>query len=433
MSSTNTQVAVLGAGITGMSAGLRLRELGGEFRIFEQLGHAGGHAITIRDSGFSFDRTGHLLHLRDEAMRTLALGWIGEDWHIVQRRSVVWSHGAYTRYPYQANTFGLPPPVAYDCLMGFFKAQLQTQRAAPRDFEQFCFAHFGEGISKHFMIPYNARLWGVHPREITAEWCSRFVPLPKLEDVVAGAVGLNDRELGYNTQFVYPRLGIGELTSGMARSLGCIQYNRAPIAIDAIHRKLVFDNETVDYQALISTAPLDQLCGLLAAPPAELSAAAPKLRCSRLYYLDVALNVPCGQPYHWVYVPEESYPFYRVGCYSHFSDALAPPGKSNLYIELADRSDPDLSQLVPEVAKALVEMGFISSPGEILFARKRKIDYAYVVFDHEYFQSVETIQRYLREHGILSTGRYGGWNYSSMEDALMFGRDAANSALELVR
>ena len=39
------------------------------------------------------------------------------------------------------------------------------------------------------MIPYNTKLWGVHPREITSEWCSRFVPLPKLEDVVKGAVG----------------------------------------------------------------------------------------------------------------------------------------------------------------------------------------------------------------------------------------------------
>ena len=32
------------------------------------------------------------------------------------------------------------------------------------------------------MVPYNARLWGVPPTEITSAWCERFVPLPKLED-----------------------------------------------------------------------------------------------------------------------------------------------------------------------------------------------------------------------------------------------------------
>ena len=36
--------------------------------------------------------------------------------------------------------------------------------------------YFGEGIARHFMLPYNEKLWGVHPREITAAWCSRFVP-----------------------------------------------------------------------------------------------------------------------------------------------------------------------------------------------------------------------------------------------------------------
>ena len=39
----------------------------------------------------------------------LALSWIGDDWLEVERRSMIWSNGTYTRYPFQANTFGLPP------------------------------------------------------------------------------------------------------------------------------------------------------------------------------------------------------------------------------------------------------------------------------------------------------------------------------------
>src|SRR6185312_760692 len=116
-----------------------------------------------------------------------------------------------------------PPAVAYECLLGFLKAQAATEKPPPRDFAEFCLQNFGDGISRHFMIPYNARLWGVPPTEITADWCSRFVPLPKLEDVVAGAVGLNDRELGYNVKFVYPRLGIGELSKGLARAVPQIE------------------------------------------------------------------------------------------------------------------------------------------------------------------------------------------------------------------
>ncbi len=425
-------VAILGAGLTGMAAAFHLKQAGVPFRIFERLGHAGGHAITVEEDGFRFDRTGHLLHLRDEETRKLVLSWIGDDWVDVERRSMIWSSGTYTRYPFQANTFGLPPQIAYECLQGFLKAHFAQEKPTPKTFEEFCLAHFGEGISRHFMIPYNTRLWGVHPSEITADWCARFVPLPKLEDVVAGAVGLNDRELGYNTRFVYPRLGIGQLAKGLARALPEIELGRAPRAIDWKARELHFDEEIVRYETLISSAPLETLIKSLTEPPAPVAEAASRLRCTHLYYLDVALDTPCQRPLHWVYVPEEKYPFYRVGCYSHFSPELAPPGKASLYVELASRDEPHLATLVPEVARGLVEMGLIHDVSAVRFARLRRIDHAYVVFDHAYFASLATIRPFLDDARILSTGRYGGWNYSSMEDALHFGRDAAKAARTLV-
>src|SRR5262249_14830771 len=83
----------------------------------------------------------------------------------------------------------------------------QIKTRPPENFEEFILEKMGEGIARHFMIPYNHKLWGVHPREITAEWCSRFVPVPKLDEVVAGAVGANPPEMGYNIHFLYPREG----------------------------------------------------------------------------------------------------------------------------------------------------------------------------------------------------------------------------------
>ena len=430
--SSQTPVAVLGAGLTGMAAAFHLGRAAVPHRIFEKLPHPGGHAITLEESGYRFDRTGHLLHLRDPETRALALSWIGDDWVEVQRKSLVWSNGTYTRYPFQANTYGLPPQVAYECLNGFIQAHFAKDRPAPANFEEFCLQHFGEGISRHFMIPYNARLWGVHPSEITADWCSRFVPLPRLEDVLAGAVGLNDRELGYNVRFVYPRLGIGVLADGLARAVPQIELSRAPTAIDWQRRELHFEDEVVRYEALVSTAPLSTLLALCKDLPAPVAEAGRKLRCSHLYYLDVALNGPCQKPLHWVYVPEAKYPFYRLGCYSNFSAAMAPPGKANLYVELADRTAPDLGKLLPEVAAALVEMGLIDVPEAVRFARVRRIDHAYVIFDHHYFPALSAIRPFLAEANIVSTGRYGGWNYSAMEDALRFGQEGAARAQQIL-
>jgi len=431
VTSARTPVAILGAGLTGMSAAIELSRRGAQYRIFEKLAQPGGHAVTIEDDGFRFDRTGHLLHLKSDALRAEVLDWIGPDHLRIERRSVIWSNGVYTRYPFQANTFGLPPQVAYDCVQGFLAAQLAKDKPAPTNFEEFCLYHFGEGISRHFMIPYNSRLWGVHPREITSAWCERFVPLPRLEDVIAGAVGLNDRELGYNSNFIYPRLGIGELAQGMARRLPRIELGQSPLRIELAARQLLFEQERVPFQVLLSTIPLPRLLGLIDELPDPVREAAGKLRCSHLHYLDVALCRPPGTNFHWAYVPEAKYPFYRVGCYTHFSSALAPPGKSSLYIELADRSPPDLERLLPEVARGLIEMGVIGSANEIEFARARRIDHAYVIFDHDYFAALEVIRPFLQAARIISSGRYGDWNYSAMEDAILFGKVAAEQALRL--
>ncbi|HLV20450.1 MAG TPA: FAD-dependent oxidoreductase [Polyangiaceae bacterium] len=428
-----TPVAVLGAGLTGMSAALALGEAQVPHRIFERLERPGGHAITLEDSGYRFDRTGHLLHLRDPDVRRRVLAWIGPDYLEIERKSAIFSHGVYTRYPFQANTFGLPPEVAYECVLGFVQAHFRDPKPVPRNFEEFCLAHFGPGISKHFMIPYNSRLWGVPPSEITSDWCQRFVPLPKLEDVLAGAVGHAGRALGYNTHFVYPRLGIGELPRAMQRQLPHLELSRAPLSIDHERHQIVFEDETVEYDVLVNTAPLPVLLRLLQRPPAEIAEAASKLRCTHLYYLDVALNRPAGKDLHWVYVPEAKYPFYRVGCYSNFSPAMAPAGRSNLYVELADRAAPKLEALLPRVAAGLVDLGFIASPSEVEFARVRRIDHAYVIFDHHYYPALATITPFLQAARIVTAGRYGGWNYSSMEDALLFGQQAAARASELLR
>lgn len=424
---SSTPTLILGAGLAGLSAALHLRQAGGEARVIEQAPHVGGHAITVEEAGYRFDLTGHLLHLRDPGMRALVTGLLGERLLAVARRSRVYSHGVYTRYPFQANTFGLPPGVAHECVMGFLQARARPAESEPGDFEAWCRAHFGDGFCRHFLLPYNEKLWGVPAREITAAWCQRFVPVPSVDDVIAGAVGLNDRELGYNASFVYPRGGIGELPAALARAAGPVELGRRPRAIDWRRRRVVLDDEEITYGRLVSTAPLSALGGLLVDLPGEVAGAFGRLRCAGLRYLDVALRVPVRRDLHWVYVPEGRFPFYRVGCYSHFSPDLTPPGGGSLYVELSDRR-ADVPGRVPQALAGLVEMGLIGSPDEVAFVRERHLPHAYVLFDHAHAGAVACIEEFLAACGIQSTGRYGRWTYSSMEDALLDGRAAARSA-----
>jgi protoporphyrinogen oxidase len=103
---------------------------------------------------------------------------------------------------------------------------------------------------------------------------------------------------------------------------------------------------------------------------------------------------------------------------------MAPPGCGSFYVELADRG-PVTEAAVRASAQGLVEMGAIASPQDVLFADAREIDYAYVVFDDNYYAATREIHAFLEAHGIFSRGRYGSWTYNAMEDALIAGREVA--------
>jgi protoporphyrinogen oxidase len=427
-------IVILGAGLAGLAAAYRLKR---GYRLVEKRTLAGGLCDTIEEDGFRFDRTGHLLHLRHGKTRRLVLKLLDEEPLRLQRQSRIFSSGVYTHYPFQANTYGLPVEVMKACLNGFIEAVVkrETQKkdgTRVNTFEDYIYHQFGEGIARHFMIPYNAKLWGVHPREITADWCQRFVPEPKVEEVVAGAVAPPQEEMGYNANFLYPTRGIEALPNAFARNVGAIEYGVQPKAIDTKRKRVLIANQWLPYRGLISTIPLNNLVNLLVSPPKTIVSAADKLRCTSLRYLDVALSRPCGTTYHWSYVPERKYPFYRVGCYSNFSENMAPPGKSNLYVELASRSAVKLDKLMPKVIKGLLEMGVIKSGNDIAFVRPRRMTHAYVVYDAPYNKSVPKILSWLEQQRIFCAGRYARWEYSAMEDAIEQGIHAADTVKDFV-
>lgn len=426
----NAHTIILGGGLAGLACAYRLQR---DYQLLEKREKLGGLCETVQEQGYRFDRTGHLLHLRHDRIRETVLALLDEEPLRITRNSRIFSFHTYTRYPFQANTYGLPRDVVAECLTSFIDARCEALdgRGADTSFESFIYRHFGAGIAKHFMIPYNTKLWGVHPRHITAEWCSRFVPIPSVEEVVKGALGLHQENMGYNASFLYPKQGIESLPMAFARRVSHVALKSAPAAVDYRRKRILLRGEWIPYEAMVSTIPMKSLIEKLMDPPTHIAKLARTLRCSSLRYLDVALKRPCGTKYHWSYVPEKAYPFYRVGCYSNFSAQMAPKGCANLYVELASRRPVHLDLLMPKVIAGLKDMGIISRTSDIAFVRPRKIDFSYVVYNHTYANAVFKVIDWLEEHGIYSAGRYARWEYAAMEDAIVQGFEAADKIKEI--
>jgi hypothetical protein len=80
------------------------------------------------------------------------------------------------------------------------------------------------------------------------------------------------------------------------------------------------------------------------------------------------------------------------------------------------------------IIKGLIDMGFISTRKEIKAWLPLILKDAYVIYDREREEVIPSIMSILNGMGIYTAGRWGNWEYSSMEDAILEGFEAAELA-----
>ena len=425
-----TRIVVLGAGLTGLSASYHLRRLGVETTLFERADWPGGACRTVVRDGFHFDMTGHLLHIARPETHDL-LREIGARSALAphRRRAGIALAGTVTPYPIQINTYGLPREIRRDCVLGFVEARLCSngQDEAQDNFAAWVLARFGEGFARHFFFPYNRKLYCADPTVLTTEWVGRYVPRPELADVIDGSFGLYSKAVGYNASFLYPRRGGIQLVADTlaARVSGL----RLAAEVKAIHlatRTLeLTSGESVGWDEMVATVPLAHLAALTSDLPADARGAAAQLRAVAVVNLNLGVRGRARRREHWLYVPEERYPFYRVGFPSNHG-RVAPPGFHALSVEVSVPSGaPAATDLSERCLEGLEELGLVRDRADVMVVEEVRLDPAYVLFDVARPAAVATLRDCFWMAGVSLVGRWAEWKYSTMEDALWDGATVA--------
>lgn len=425
-------IAIVGAGLAGLSTAYHL---GRPYRIYERDLEAGGLCRSYEVQGFTFDMTGHLLHFRQAKIKALVEGLLEGRLERHVRRSFIYSHRTYTEYPFQVNTYGLPPEVVRDCLLGFI-ATLAKPAGGPsqdRSFMAWIMDNLGEGIARHFMVPFNEKLWQIPLEELTSDWVSWLIPKPDVKDVINGALGIKDKAFGYNPTFLYPkRGGIDALPKAFLPRVPDIRYGSELVELDTQRRRATFRTEqngsqVLEYEQLVSTIPIPELIRRCTDLPNDIRAAADGLRCVSVYSVNLGVARERVTDMHWIYFPEPGYPFYRAGFPMNFSPGLGPSGCSSLYVEISHQPTEVVAKdaVLARVRAGLERADIFTAKDEIVAADVRDIRYAYVLFDRHRARVLPAILRELERRGIHSIGRYGRWEHTSMEDAIGQGKAMA--------
>ena len=426
-------ILILGGGLAGMSTAYHLGEL--PHLVLEAEATPGGLCRTREVRGFHFDYTGHLLHLRDERIKRWIDELLPDAFEVVERRARIRTRGATLPFPFQANLHGLPEEVVADCLIGFVESlDVPIPEDPTVSFEDWSLAVFGRGISDAFMVPYNCKLFRRRPREMTADWVSWAVPRPSLKEIVRGALGIENRGMGYNPTFRYPkRGGIGILPAALADRVSRMRLGARVVEVDLKARHVTLcGGERLEYSRLVVTTPLPGFLRMARGGPAGLERMAERLDWSVVGCLNFGVDrAEIADGAHWIYFPDDDVPFYRVGFPSNFSDQVAPAGSSSAYVEFGlTRDEPfEPAKLEREAIAALRREGILEPRDRLPVTDWVRVDPGYVIFDRARQEVMREVVPELEGLGVHLIGRYGAWTYSYMERALLDGLELAERLL----
>jgi protoporphyrinogen oxidase len=296
---------------------------------------------------------------------------MGGDFTELNREAWVWMEDRFIAYPFQNNIRSLKPQTVFDCVNGVIQAQKVEHD--PTNFREWMDAVFGAGITRHFMEPYNFKVWATPAELMNYVWIGERVSVVDVEAVLRNVIlGQDQVPWGPNNTFRYPlRGGTGFLYEGLRRFVEDRLELETPVAsVDPVAKEVrTADGRVWPYDVLLSTMPLNHLIATMDGVPDDVRRATDGLHWSGSHIVGVGVDRPAGSSKNWIYFPEPEVPFYRVTYLSNYSPYMTARPDQTLFLTETSRSPhkpEDESTIVQRVIDGLVATGLMTEADHAL-------------------------------------------------------------------
>jgi protoporphyrinogen oxidase len=439
-------VVVLGGGVAGLAAGYYLTRAGFPVTVVERGPVVGGLCGSFQSHGFTLDHGPHKLYsvvpgILDEIRALLGDGLIEHT-----KRNRVRLLGRFMEYPLSiGNLLPLLGPVRAAGL-GLSYASAAAGGllggAEPRTYEEYVVRRFGRGVYELVFEPLARKVWG-DPTLLSADLAQARIPSGGAAELVLRLLKLKETTQNEDAPFFYyPRGGFGMFPARLAEEIvrggGTILTSTTPVSLErdgarvrAVEVQREGQTVRVECETLVSSVPLQTLSGLLFPGDAAAAAEAQQLRLRDLALVFLVLRQERLSPDHWIFFPEQRYPFNRMFEQKSMDPGLGPADRTAVCCDLTcDAGDevwsaPD-DELVRRCLAALVETG-LTTPDLFEGGFVRRFRSFYPMYTVDYRERLGRVYERVRAaDNLVPTGRLGMFNYNNSDHCLDMGRYIAS-------
>lgn len=485
-------VVIIGAGPAGLTAAYELLKSGGyNVTVLEASDRIGGISQTVRYNGNRMDIGGHRFFSKDERVMNwwydilppqgapskdeLILGTSKEyDKNGVDPEKtddVMLKRNRVSRIYYNGKFFDYPVSLKWETIknMGFiatmkagFSYLGAVMHKQPEDsLENFYRNRFGKVLYSMFFEGYTEKLWGRHPKYISADWGSQRVKGLSIRAVIADMFGKifgNKRkvETSLIEEYIYPKLGPGQLYEKVRDKIvemgGEVKMNCPVVKINEVSGKI----ESVDYtengekktlggDIFISSMPVKDLLDSFNNPNKEMKEIADglpyrdfitvgllvdKLKIQNKTNIKTVNNIV---PDCWIYVQDTSVKLGRIQIFNNWSPYMVKDFEKYVWIGLEyfcdegdkywNMSDEDFI----EFAKSELEKIGVIDKNDVVDAHREKVKKAYPAYFDTYNRIDELISYLNGFENLYCVGRNGQHRYNNMDHSMVTAFETVNA------
>ncbi len=443
-------VAIIGAGPAGLTAGYLLTKAGYSVTVLEKDPvYVGGISRTVEHEGFRFDIGGHRFFSKSKEVVDLWNEILPDDFIERPRMSRIFYGGKFYSYPLRAfeALMNLGIFTSALCMASYAKAKAFPRKEV-KSFEDWVVNQFGHKLYSIFFKTYTEKVWGMPCDEMSADWAAqRIKGLSLGKAVIDGlkrSLGLNKKPNdGMETKtlletFRYPRKGPGMMWEAardrvieggnqvlMDHALKAMRFDEVTQRWNVQATRGDGEIVTVNAAHVISSAPMRELASRVQPMPASIPAA------MDLHYRDfltVALMIRSEDlfPDNWIYIHEQGVKVGRVQNFRSWSpemvpdEAIACVGLEYFCFEGDGLWSMADDELVALATRELAMLGLCSAEQVVGGAVVRQ-EKAYPVYDERYRDNVDLLRRELeaRYPTLHLVGRNGMHRYNNQDHAMM--------------
>lgn len=447
-------VAVIGAGLAGLSCAYELAKAGHTVTIVEKENAVGGLGRSWQKNGYWLDYGPHRFHSRNKELIEHLYEVMDNEVVTRDRLSRIYMQGKFFNYPLKLSNVltALPKGIMARAMWDYMWVRMrQWVKPIPdSNFENWVTKRFGKTLYEIFFGTYTSKAWKMPCTEISADWASQRISQANLWHTIKTTVfpPKEGEVRSLVSEFWYPAHGgIGticrkyaEKVVGMGNDI-ILEASATEIQFDGgTAHALIYEKDgvkhTIECDEVVNTMPLPRMLEALTPEVSdEVREAIDGLKYIGIVFVYLEVDVPQVSPDHWVYLPEKHLTVHRICEFKNFSDHEIPGNKTIICCEITCREGDEHWNLTLEEGAKIAENDLVTvgllKPGMSRGLELKRIRYAYPVYDLTYRKNLDVLIKAARAvPGLTTTGRQGLYRYNNMDHSVAMGRKVARTLLK---